>query len=245
MIVKRGLTVKRRPDAGSILNPPDQRLWAEDLALQAQEEERQRIADAIHDHSIQTVTAASLRLQQFRRMLREPQQLALLTELESLLEATSVQLRQVMFDLHPPALDGSGVAAAIRETLEPLRTERGIAFRVKSDLSREPSAGRRIALFRIIEPLLAEAGARSPKLIAVELHEHEGGWLAVVRHDGGEGARESSGTGPAWARAKLRAQLNGGWTRFEVPPEGGVRLTCWIPELAGQAGDAAMGREAA
>src|SRR5207245_2044733 len=159
MIVKRGLTVKRRPDAGSILNQSPQRLWAEDLALQAQEEERQQIADAIHDHSIQTVTAASLRLQQFRRRLHEPRQPALLT--------------------------------------------------------------------------------------ALELHEHEGGWLAVVRHEGGEGAPESSGTGPAWARANLRAQLNGGWTRFEAPPEGGVRITCWIPELAGQAGDAAMGREAA
>jgi glucose-6-phosphate-specific signal transduction histidine kinase len=221
----------RRPEAGPALRGLGQRLWADDLALQAEEEERQRIADAIHDQSVQTVTAASLRLQPFRRILQEPSQQAQVTALEELLETTSAGLRQLMLELHPPALDGSGVAAAIRETLEPLRIEQGILFRVDSRIVREPPAGRRIAIFRTVEPLLSEAGARSVRTISVDLEDSRGGWLVVVSHEGGDASPESFGTGPAWARATLRSRLSGGWTRLETTPEGGVRISCWIPAL--------------
>src|ERR1700737_4129290 len=48
--------------------------WEERI-LNAREQERKRIADDIHDDSLQAVTAASLRLQLLRHSLRDPSQL--------------------------------------------------------------------------------------------------------------------------------------------------------------------------
>lgn len=206
-----------------------ERWQAGDLVLQAQEQDRKRIADEIHDDSIQTITAASLRLQQLRRSLHEPADLALLSALEELLEATSGSLRELMFELHPPSLDGLGIAAAIRELLDPIRTDRGIAFKVHSRIAAEPSTGRRITLFRIAEQALRDASAQGPNSITVEIDEHHRGWRLRVIHDGAGTVKDGVGMGPGRAQAAMRARLAGGWLRFERVPEGGARATLWIP----------------
>jgi PAS domain S-box-containing protein len=73
----------------------------EDLSQSAQELDRKRIADEIHDESIQSITAASLRLQQLRRRASDPADLEILTTIEELLEVTSVGLRELMVTTPP------------------------------------------------------------------------------------------------------------------------------------------------
>ena len=198
------------------------RWHAEERILSALEQERKRIADDIHDDSLQAVTAASLRLQLLRLSLRDPSQLAIVSALEELLDLTMVRLRRLMFELRPAALEGSGITAAVRELLEGLRGETGVAFEVKARLEHDPPAGRRTLLYRIVEE--AVKGAASSDgigVIRVDLEDEDEGWMVRLVHDGAGAA----GNG----LLRERARLAGGWAQIEASNGDEHRVHAWIP----------------
>src|SRR5690242_6260684 len=63
--------------------------------IRAQEDERARIAAAIHDDTIQVLTAASLQAGQLRLRLRDPGPLQILARLERTLTLSMARLRQL------------------------------------------------------------------------------------------------------------------------------------------------------
>jgi len=199
-----------------------ERWHAEERLLRALEQERKRIADDIHDDSLQAVTAASLRLQLLRHSLSDPSQLEVVSALEELLDLTMVRLRKLMFELRPAALEGSGIAAAVRELLEGLRGETGVAFQVQARLERDPPAGRRALLYRIVEE--AVKGAVSSDgigSIRVDLDDDDQGWMVRLAHDGAG----SDGNG----LLRERARLAGGWAQIEPSVGDEHRVQAWIP----------------
>ena len=204
--------------------------WAaEDLSQFAQEQDRKRIADEIHDGSIQSITAASLRLQQLRRGVREAAELQILTTIEELLAMTSVGLRDLMVKLHPPALDGLGLASAIRELLDVLRTDDGMSIQVRNRLRHEPPVERRVTLLRISEDALRAAYAARPAQVVVEIDDHNHGVLLSLQHDGAAEVGEDFATAADRARIAVRARLGGGWARFDRRAPIGARASIWIP----------------
>jgi PAS domain S-box-containing protein len=213
----------RRGDVGLVAARDLTERWqAEERLLLALEQERKRIADDIHDDSLQSVTAASLRLQLLRQSLKDPSQLLIVSTLEELLELTMVHLRKLMFDLRPSALEGSGIAAAVRELLEGLRGETGVAFKVEVRLERDPPAGRRALLYRIVEE--AVRGAASSTGIAsikVDLEDEQQGWMVRLAHDGAGAA----GNG----LLRERARMAGGWAQIEPSNGAEHRVHAWIP----------------
>ena len=76
--------------------------------VHAREEERRRIAAAIHDNSIQAMTAAGLRLQQLRKHMTTAQQQELAIGVEEAVHESITRLRQLMLDLGPPTPDRNG-----------------------------------------------------------------------------------------------------------------------------------------
>jgi PAS domain S-box-containing protein len=199
------------------------RWHAEERILRALELERKRIADDIHDDSLQAVTAASLRLQLLRLSLHDAGQLAVVSALEELLDLTMVGLRKLMFELRPAALEGSGIAAAIRELLEGIQGETGVAFEVQARLERDPPAGRRTLLYRLVEE--AVKGAASSDgigSIRVDLEDDDQGWMVRLVHDGAG----TVGNG----LLRERARLAGGWAQIEPSSGDQHSVRAWIPE---------------
>jgi PAS domain S-box-containing protein len=199
------------------------RWHAEERILSALEQERKRIADDIHDDSLQAVTAASLRLQLLRHSLHDPAQLGVVSALEELLDLTMLRLRKLMFELRPAALEGSGIAAAVRELLEGVRGETGVAFEIRARLERDPPTGRRTLLYRIVEE--AVKGAASSDgigSIRVDLEDNDQGWMVRLVHDGAGAA----GNG----LLRERARLAGGWAQIEPSTGDQHRVQAWIPE---------------
>lgn len=199
------------------------RWHAEERILSALEQERKRIADDIHDDSLQAVTAASLRLQLLRHTLHQPEQLAVVSALEELLDLTMLRLRKLMFELRPAVLEGSGIAAAVRDLLEGVRGETGVAFEVQARLERDPPSGRRTLLYRIVEE--AVKGAASSDgigVIVVDLEDDDQGWMVRLVHDGAGAA----GTG----LLRERARLAGGWAQIEPLSGDQHQVRAWIPE---------------
>jgi PAS domain S-box-containing protein len=226
-------TMRHETPVGSVrvvmVRDMTERWQDEDLSQAAQELDRKRIADEIHDGSIQSITAASLRLQQLRRGVSEPADLQILTTIEELLEMTSVGLRELMVKLHAPGLDGLGLATAIRELVEVLRADDGVSTEVRNRLQHQPPFQRRVTLFRIAEDALRAACTARPRQVTVEIDDHNHGFLLSVQHDGTVDVGTDFAAAADRARIAVRARLGGGWARFDQRVRSLARASIWIP----------------
>ena len=224
-----------------------QRIFARLIA--AQEEERLRIASDIHDDTVQAMTATSLRMQQLRRHLSEPDQIELLTRLEDAVRESIVRLRRLMFDLRPASLDRSGLAAALRELLERLHDETSIGVTLENRLTIEPEGGIRTALYRIAQEALANVKKHSgASHVGVELKTLGGGCQVTIEDDG-RGFDTAAADGLpghlGLVSMRERAQIAGGWWAVKCPPEGGTSVQFWLPlEPEVPAGDSRMAEHA-
>ncbi len=100
--------------------------------VDAQEQERQRIARDVHDGINQLLIASMLELTSGRRRLemgayddaREA-----LDAAHIILRRVEAEIRRVVHDLHPPILEGLGLAAAIRRLVDEFADQSGISCR--------------------------------------------------------------------------------------------------------------------
>jgi two-component system, NarL family, sensor kinase len=79
-------------------------------ALAAEQRERRRLAENLHDESVQTLSLARQELADYRRTGREPA----FERARDAIDETLGQLRGEIFELHPYVLDHAGLPAALR-----------------------------------------------------------------------------------------------------------------------------------
>ena len=214
--------------------------------IQAQEEERRKIAADIHDDSIQAMTAASLRLQQLRKHMTTAQQQELIARLDEAVRESITRLRRLMFDLRPPALDRMGLGPALRELLDRLRAETDIDFTLDDRLATEPSSDLRVELYRITQEALVNIRKHSQaSSVKVDLQRIERGYHIKIVDDGvGFDVATRSGQPGHIGLVAMheRATIAGGWWTIESRPAGGTVVDFWLPD--DREGDAQMvGRE--
>ncbi|WP_433078276.1 sensor histidine kinase [Dactylosporangium sp. CA-052675] len=199
-----------------------------------QERERARIAAGVHDDSLQVITAATLRLQQLRHRLSDPQDLAILDRLEASLVQAAERLRRLIFDFRPPRLADDGLAAAVEDLLDDLAEQHGIGVRVESLLAAEPALPTRVLLFRMLQEAVANVGKHAgADRCTVILGEEEGGYLVRVVDDGVGAENLHSDPGHlGLLLMRERAALAGGWFRISSLPGRGTTVTFWVPRGA-------------
>jgi PAS domain S-box-containing protein len=216
-----------------------QRLFAR--LIGAQEEERLRIASDIHDDTIQAMTATSLRMQQLRRHLSDPDQIELLGRLEDAVRESIVRLRRLMFDLRPASLDRSGLASALRELLERLHEETHLTFTLENHLNTEPVGSIRTGLYRIAQEALVNVKKHaSATRVDVELRSVGTGCRVRIQDDGRGFDVEETDSKPGHlglVSMRERAQIAGGWWLVRCPAEGGTVVEFWLPSGADSAAD--------
>ncbi len=197
--------------------------------VEAQEDERRRIAVDVHDDPLQAVTALGLRLQLLRSHV-DPEGAELLSKLESTVEQAQTSLRTLLFELRPPSLDREGLAAAIREDLR-VAGETFESTVVDDMAGGDPEPEQRIVLYRIAREALVNIRKHAKAThVWVHLRDVEGGTLLRIEDDGGgvpAGGEGSPGFGLSTMRE--RAEVAGGWLRLSPRPEGGTMVECWIP----------------
>ena len=197
--------------------------------LNAQEDERRRIAVDVHDDPLQAVTALGLRLQLLRSHV-DPEGAGLLAKLETTVERAQTSLRTLLFELRPPSLDREGLAAAIREDLQV--REEAFEFEGLDDMAGgDPAPEQRIVLYRIAREALVNVRKHAAaSRVRVHLGNVEGGTLLRVEDDG-VGVPRGGGEGLRFGVSTMRerAELAGGWLRLSPRPGGGTTVECWIP----------------
>src|ERR1035437_10068679 len=214
--------------------------------VSAQEAERRRVANDVHDDSIQMLAAAVLRLGSIRNQITDPALSARLGEFSSSLSRSIESLRRLVFELRPPSLDRDGLDVAFRESVLDWAAEESVSVTVMCKLAARPSTEEGVVLFRIGQEALnnvrKHARARS---VSVSLEEVGGGILLRVADDGvgftcGPRAANSARHFGV-ANMTERAEQAGGWLRIDHPPSG-TGVEAWVPinrepELAPQGGD--------
>jgi PAS domain S-box-containing protein len=201
----------------------------------AQEEERLRIANDIHDDSIQLMTAVGVRLAILRNKLGKSEEAQSVEKLEQTVQEAIVRLRHLIFELRPAALDREGLAPALREYLETTHRDGAPRVSLHDKLEAEPSPETRVLLYRLAQEALTNVRkhARAAR-VDIELVPERGGTHVTVADDGvgfdPEAVVEVTPGNLGLISMRERATLAGGWSRVTSSPGAGTTVEFWIPE---------------
>jgi signal transduction histidine kinase len=140
--------------------------------MHAQDEERRRMAQMLHETTAQDLAALKMILARLNRTagcLDEGERSAL-TESISLAEQSMTQIRTLSYLLHPPFLDEAGLLSALRWYAAGFAERSGIALSLElpETLERLP-LDTETALFRIVQESL------------INIHRHAGSLTARIR----------------------------------------------------------------
>ncbi len=141
--------------------------------IQAQEEERQRLARQMHDGPAQSLTNFILQAEICQRLFdRNPARAAEeLDNLKSVASVTFQKVREFIFDLRPMMLDDLGVVPTVRRYVDSFREKNDIE--VKLDIfgdERRLATHREVMIFRGIQELMAMArDYASPTSVSIRL----------------------------------------------------------------------------
>src|SRR5262249_12709623 len=154
-------------------------------SVRAQEEERRRLAQALHDGTGQTLSVLQLHLSILARELSGQPAARKLAELNKVVESTMADVRGLSRDLRPAALDRLGLAAALADLGESA-TAAEFEVRLESDAEAVP-ASTGLALFRIAQAALANVIAHAGARSAIIRLGRDGGRLFLAVEDDGRG----------------------------------------------------------
>ncbi len=201
--------------------------------VQAEEAERARIADDLHDDSVQALTALGLRLDLLKIRASETGFAQDVEGLRRMVEDIVDRLRKLMFDLRPRILDEGGLTAAVAALLERLRAETGTAARLDASLSREPPEALRAILYRLVRECLVNVQKHADAAhVDVTLRNEDGGIRAIVRDDGAgfDPVHLAPSAGHlGLASMRDRAQSARGWLTVASEPGAGTSVEFWLP----------------
>ncbi|KEO84045.1 sensor histidine kinase [Tumebacillus flagellatus] len=142
---------------GNVLKNVEQRRFLGIRVIQAQEEERKRVAREIHDGPAQTMANVVLRAEICEKMLdRDVEKVrSELRELKDSVRASLSEVRQIIFDLRPMALDDLGLAPTLRRYMADFQDKYKIATELKV-FGREKRFNNslEVAVFRSIQEAL-------------------------------------------------------------------------------------------
>lgn len=198
-------------------------------ALAAQEEERQRVARELHDELGQVLTGVLLLMDEASKA---PAQRAAeaLEEGREAARAAITEVRRIVADLRPEALDDLGLASALAALTASFERRSGIPVdrRVGADLPRLTSE-QDLVLYRGAQEALTNI-ARHAHAHHAELHvEHVDGDVRMIVRDDGCGFAGAPPEDRGIGGIRERAMLLHGTVDIDSTPGEGTRVVLSIP----------------
>jgi PAS domain S-box-containing protein len=126
--------------------------------LNLQEEERQRIAEELHDSTTQHLVAVGLHLMRLKQYVSPGEGLKLLDEAADAVDEAARELRTFTYLLHPPGLEHGGLAGTVREFVAGFARRTGLDTSVRMpDTANSLPFDVQRALLRVIQEALTNA----------------------------------------------------------------------------------------
>jgi two-component system sensor histidine kinase UhpB len=207
---------KERRDAGA-------------YALQAQEEERQRLARGLHDEVGQSMTAVLLQLKQITANA-SPEQRAQLAEAQQVVKTSLEDVRRLARELRPELLDHLGLASALGNLANGFEQRTHVRVRRQLDRGLPPlNPDVELVIYRVAQESLTNV-ARHAQATEVLLSLVRGKDSVVLRVvDNGRGFDPGRAEGGGLRGIRERALIVGGAAAIKPGPGGGVEVRLDAP----------------
>lgn len=185
--------------------------------LGIQEEERERIAQALHDSTAQHLIAVGLNLMRLKgRGAVESDVADLFKDMEASLQEASKELRTLTYLLHPPHLAERGLLAALQQYVEGFRKRTGLTVTLRTTRCADMIPhSLRTCIYRIVQEALTNVHRHASAAVVQIALRHVGATLHLLITDDGRGiSREKEVEGVGLAGIKARLQQLGGQLRI-------------------------------
>lgn len=196
-------------------------------AIEASEEARARWARELHDETLQGLVALRMRLASARRSSAPEEVDAAVSDALEGTRREIVNLRSLISELRPAALDELGLGAAIETLSERSAAAAGFAVETRVGLDQDgaPRLAREIetTVYRLVQEALSNAARHSGgSLVRVEVAEREELIDVAVADDGHGFDPAASTTGFGLRGMRERVQLAGGRMSIDSSESGSV-----------------------
>ncbi len=219
-----------------------QRALSERL-VEAQDDERARIAADVHDDSVQALAAVDLRLGTLRNRLRHraPEEAAAVETAMEAVHGAGVRLRRLLFELETPVLDAS-LADGLRDAAAQIFDDSPVAWSVEDRGSAPLPQQVRVSAYRIAREAMVNVRKHaSAGRVTVTVDATDRGVEVRVVDDGkGVTATASPSSGRRHSGVvgmRDRAAASGGWWRSAPGPGGvGTAVSFFLPVTGAPSG---------
>lgn len=209
---------------------------AEQSAALAAVEERNRLARELHDSVSQELFSLTMLAAAARRSIESRPDVAAtrLLEIEESARRALEETRSLIFALRPAALDGRGLAPALRDLVAALRERQGLAVELRVTGERRVPLEHEQALYRIVQEGLANIARHSGVREASVTLQYDDVGVALELRDAGRGFDLDAPRNPRAIGLQSmaeRAEALGGSFSLRSAPGQGTTITVWLPVL--------------
>lgn len=204
---------------------------------QAHEEERKRIARELHDDTIQSLIALSLRIDDLASS--KPSQVKMTSQLEAIreeLDKAMERMRLFIQDLRPPTLEYLGLVPALREVCSQLEQQAGVRAELRITGTEHHFAPEdELLIYRVAQEALRNIWKHSEATKAVVKVEFNNDKTIMAISDNGKGFEIDEDPGfiqagkIGLAGMRERAALLGGTLVIRSGPGQGSKVVLEIP----------------
>ena len=203
----------------------------EQLVL-AREEERRRLQRDLHDGLGPQLATLSMQLDVARRLAAagSPGAIDLLAQLSADTQTAMADIRRLVYNLRPPALDQLGLVGALREYAAGQKNGNpGPRVTVDAPDALPPlPAAVEVAAYRIVQEAIANC-LRHAHATECAIHLTVASGLTLEIRDNGCGLPSGFVAGVGLASMRERAAELGGACRIEAAPGGGTQVVATFP----------------
>jgi len=198
--------------------------------IEAEEQERRRIAGLLHNDVQQLLASARFMLQSCSHSGSD------LDEVQRLLEMSILKTRHLSHELSPAVLDHSGLSAGLQWLCEQMKEQFGLQVTLKTDAARQyKRVPLKVFIFRAVQELLfnivKHAGVKNAQVSLADAGDH----LVITISDSGKGFNPSileaysPKAGLGLLSLRERASYFGSSLKIKSAPGKGCRLTMTVP----------------
>lgn len=181
--------------------------------IEAQEKERKRVAREIHDGPAQMIANVMLRSELVERVRSEQgmdKALEEIQDLRSMIRSSLAEVRRIIYDLRPMALDDLGLVPTLNKYLKNLEEHTEMEVRFTS-IGRDDirlSANLEVGLFRIVQEAVQNAYKHAdPREVQVKI-EMKRTYVSIVIKDDGKGFDPAEAKDDSFGLMGMRERIN-------------------------------------
>ena len=210
--------------------------------LEAQEQERKRIARELHDETSQVLTSLLISLALIEESVTSEEARGRVADTRTLAHQTLRAVRNLSIDLRPSALDDLGLLPALRWYIKEYQQKCGVEVEMTATgLKERLPADHETAIYRVIQESLTNTAKHAQARKAWVNIKQDGGTVRIAIRDNGRGFDAPAVLRTPWqdrglglAGMQERVLLLNGTIKIESSPGSGTRIEVAVPAGAEQ-----------